>query len=62
MQFITVVLFIYLRLFMFDYGALFVCVTDRTYLRIAIPPYCFNIFRLLFGFLFCLHDKVDIRK
>ena len=29
MQFIIVVAFIYLRLFMFDFGALFVCVTDR---------------------------------
>ena len=62
MQLITAVLFIYLRLFMFDYGALFVCVTDRTCLRIVIPLYCFNIFRSLFGFLFYLHHKVDIRK
>ena len=45
----SVEVFIYLRLFMFDYRALLVCVTDKTCLRIAIPPYCFNIFRSIFG-------------
>ena len=57
MQFIAVEVFIFLRLFIFDYRALFVCVTDRTYLRIAIPTYCCNIFRSTFGLLFYLLDR-----
>ena len=44
-------------LFIFDYKALFVCVKDRTCLRIAIPDYCFNIFGSIFGVLFCLLIK-----
>ena len=56
MHFTAVKVFIYLRLFMFDYKAFFVCVTDIKCLRIAIPAYCFNIFRSIFGFLFCLLD------
>ena len=64
MQFIAVEEFIYLRLFIFDYRTMFVCVTDRTCLRIAIPAYCFNIFISTFVLLFCLLDrkKVNIRK
>ena len=57
MQFITVEVFIYLRLFLFNYRALFVCVTDKTFLRIAIQAYRFKIFRSIFGLLFCLLDK-----
>ena len=37
MQFITVEVFINLCFIMFDDRALFVCVTDGTCLRIAIP-------------------------
>ena len=43
----AVEVFLYLRLFLFDYKALFVCVTDRTCLRIAI--FIFE-FRALFVF------------
>ena len=48
---------IYLCFFIFDYKALFVCVKDRTCLRIAISAYCFNIFGSIFGVLFCLLIK-----
>ena len=34
---------IFICLFIFDYRALFVCLKDRTRLKIAIPTYCFNI-------------------
>ena len=51
MQFIAVEVFIDL---LFDYKALFVCVQDRTWLRILIPAYCFDIFGSIFGILFCL--------
>ena len=61
MQFIAVEVFIYL-LFIFDYKALFVCVKDSTYLRIAIPAYYFNIFGSIFGVLFWLFIKKFIRK
>ena len=57
MQFITVEVFINLCFIMFDDRALFVCVTDGTCLRIAIPSYCFIICRSIFGFLFCLLDR-----
>ena len=50
MQLIAVEVFIYC---LFDYKALFVCVKDRTCLRLAIPAYCFSIF----GALFCLLIK-----
>ena len=33
---------------------LYVCVKDRTCLRIAVPAYYFNIFGSIFGVLFCL--------
>ena len=36
---------------------LFVCVKDRTCLRMEIPAYCFSIFRSIFGALFCLLIK-----
>ena len=39
------------------YKALFVCVKDRTCLRMAIPAYCFRIFGSIFGALLCLHIK-----
>ena len=52
MQFIAVEVFI--CLFIFDYKALFVCVKDRTCLRIAIPFYYFNIFGSIFSVLLCL--------
>ena len=51
MQFIAVEVFIDL---LFDYKALLVCVKDRTWLRIPIPAYCFDIFGSIFGILFCL--------
>ena len=54
-QFIAVEVFI--CLFIFDYKALFVCVKDRTCLRIAIPVYCFNIFGSIFVVLFSLLIK-----
>ena len=57
MKLIPVEIFIFLRLFMFDYRALFICVTDRTFPKIAKPAYCFNIFRPTFGLLFCLLDR-----
>ena len=53
MQFIAVEVFICL----FDCKALFVCVKDRTCLRMAIPAYCFSIFGSSFGALFCLLIK-----
>ena len=42
---------------MFDYRALFVCVKDRTLLRVTILANCFNILRSIFGLLFCLLDR-----
>ena len=42
---------------LFDCKALFVCVKGRTYLRMAIPAYCFSIFGSIFGALFCLLIK-----
>ena len=36
--------YLFICLLIFDYKALFVCVKDRTCLRIAVPAYCFNIF------------------
>ena len=36
---------------------MFVCVKDRTCLRMAIPAYCFSIFGSSFGVLFCLLIK-----
>ena len=36
---------------------MFVCVKDRTCLRMAIPAYCFSIFGSIFGALFCLLIK-----
>ena len=56
MQFLALEVFIYLHLFMVDYRVLLVSVTDRACLRIAIPTYCFNIFRSTIGLLFCLLD------
>ena len=47
MQFIIVEVFVCLSIF--NYKALFVCVKDRTCLKIAIPAYCFNIFGSGFG-------------
>ena len=44
----------YLFIGLFDYKALFVCVKDRTCLRMAIPAYRFSIFGSIFGALFCL--------
>ena len=53
----------YFCLLIFDYKTLFVCVKDRTCLRIPIPAYCFNNFGSIFGVLFCLLiEKVNIRK
>ena len=37
---------------------MFVCVKDRTCLRMAIPAYCFSIFGSIFGALFCLLIKL----
>ena len=51
MQFIALEVFV--NLFIFDCKALFDCVKDRTYIRIAIPAYYFNIFGSVFGVLFC---------
>ena len=42
---------------LFDYNDLFVCVKNRTCLRMAIPAYCFNIFGSSFGVLFYLLIK-----
>ena len=36
---------------------MFLCVKDRTCLRMAIPAYCFSIFGSIFGALFCLLIK-----
>ena len=59
MKFMTVEVFIYLFLFIFifDYRARFVCVKDRTWLRIEKPVSCFNIWESLFGTLFFLFDR-----
>ena len=48
---------IYICLIILDYGALSVFVMNRTCLRKAIPAYCFNIFRSIFGLLLCLLDR-----
>ena len=45
------------QMYLFICLALFVCVKDMKCLRMAIPIYCFNIFGLIFGLLFCLHIK-----
>ena len=42
------------KVIIFHYRALFLCVKDRTFLRITIPAYCFNICGSIFGVLFCL--------
>ena len=47
----------YLFIYFFDYKALFVCVKERTCIRIAIPVYSFSIFGSIFGALFCLLTK-----
>ena len=47
----------YLYICLFGYKALFVCVKDRTCLRVAIPAYCFSIFGSIFDALFCLLIK-----
>ena len=39
------------------YLCLFVCVKDSTYLRMAIPAYCFSIFGLIFDVFFRLLIK-----
>ena len=39
------------------FTCLFVCVKNGTCERIAIPGYCLNSFRSIFGFQFCLLDK-----
>ena len=39
---------------LFDYKAMFVCVKDRTRLRMAIPACCFNIFGSIFDVLYYL--------
>ena len=57
MQFIPIKVFICLRLFIFDYRARFVCVTDSTRLKVSVTAYYFTIFRSIFGLLFCLLDK-----
>ena len=41
---------------------MFVCVKDRTCLRMAIPAYCFSMFGSIFGALFCLLIKKLILK
>ena len=46
--------FIYLSACLFLIIELLVFVKQRTYLRIAILAYCFNIFGSAFGVLFCL--------
>ena len=48
---------IYLSVYLYLIIKLFVCVKGRTCLRIVTPPYCFNIFGSIFGFLFCLLIK-----
>ena len=48
----------YLFIYLLDCKALFVCVKDRTCLRMAIPAYCFSIFGSIFGALFCLLIKL----
>ena len=58
MHLIEVEVFIYLfTVFIFNSKPLFVCVQDRVCLEVAIPAYCFNIFGLIFGALFCLLIK-----
>ena len=47
---------IYLSVYL-TYKALFVCVKDRTCLKMAMPAYCLSIFGSIFGFLFCLLIK-----
>ena len=54
MQFVAVEVFINLfTVFIFKYKVLVICLKDRAYLKIVIPAYCFNIFGLVFGVLFC---------
>ena len=48
---------IYLSFYLYLITKPFVCVKDRICLRIAIPAYCFNIFRSIFGVLFSLLIK-----
>ena len=57
MRIIAEEVFIYLRLFVFDYKALLICVTDKTCLIIATTAFCFNIFKSIFGPLFYLLDR-----
>ena len=42
-----------LFIWLVDHKALFVCIKDRTCLRMAITAYHFNIFGSIFGALFC---------
>ena len=49
--------FCWVFFFIFDYKVLFVCVKDKTCLRMAIPAHYFNIFGSIFGVLFCLIIK-----
>ena len=51
---------LFICLFIFDYKALLVCVTGKTYLPIEIQAYFFNIFGSIFGALFCLLTKMLI--
>ena len=48
----------YLFICLFDYKALFVCLKDRTCLRMAIPAYFFNIFGSIFGAFICVLKKL----
>ena len=57
MQLIEVEVFMYMfTVFTFNSKTLFVCVKGRVCLKVAIPVY-FNIFRSIFGVLFCLLIK-----
>ena len=47
----------FIAVFIFNYKALFVCVKDRAFLKIAIPSYGFNNFESTFGVLSCLLIK-----
>ena len=45
---------IYLSVYLTIKLCFFVCLKDKTCLRMAIPAYCFSIFESIFGVLFCL--------
>ena len=49
--------YLFISLFIFGYKTLFVCAKDMICLRIAVPAYCLNIFRSIFGVLFFLLIK-----